>query len=57
MKVTFKCFGCVPPSFDTYLSSDQFDPRFKVPTVKHPDSVMVWGAFSGEMGRPRQWRI
>ena len=31
--------------------SNKFDPRFTVPTVKHPDSIMVWGAFSGEMGR------
>jgi len=26
----------VPPSFDAY----RFDPRFKVLTVEHPDSVM-----------------
>ena len=32
-------------------TSDRFDPRYTVPTIKHPDSVMVWGAFSGEMGR------
>ena len=31
--------------------SNRFDPRFTVPTVKYPDSIMVWGAFSGEMGR------
>jgi len=36
-------------------SSDQFDPRFKVPTVKHqtPRFSYSLGAFSGEMGRPR----
>ena len=27
------------------------DPRFTVKTVKHPPSVMVWGAFSGKDGR------
>ena len=32
-------------------SSDHFDPRYTVPTVKHPQSVMVWGCFSGEKGR------
>jgi len=37
-----------PPS-----SSDWFDPRFKVPTVKHLESVMIWGSFSGEMSRPK----
>lgn len=29
----------------------RFDPRYTVKTVKHPDSVMVWGAFSGNKGR------
>lgn len=29
----------------------RFDPRYTVKTVKHPDSVMVWGAFSGGKGR------
>ena len=29
-------------------SSDRFDPRYTVPTVKHPQSVMVWGCFSGK---------
>ena len=32
-------------------SSDRFDPRYTVPTVKHSQSVMVWGCFSGEKGR------
>ena len=31
-------------------SSDCFDPRFAVLTVKHPQSVMVWGCFSGVKG-------
>ena len=29
----------------------RFDPRYTVKTIKHPDSVMVWGAFSGGKGR------
>ena len=32
-------------------ASNTFDPRFTVPTAKHLDSIMVWGAFSVEMGR------
>ena len=31
-------------------SSDLFHPRYTVPTVKHLQSVMVWGCFSGEKG-------
>ncbi len=30
--------------------SNRFDSRFTVKTVKHPDSVMVWGCFSGAGG-------
>lgn len=29
----------------------RYDPKYTVKTVKHPDSVMVWGAFSGNKGR------
>ena len=29
----------------------RYDPRFTVKTVKHPESVMVWGCFSGIKGR------
>ena len=32
-------------------SSDRFDLRYTIPTVKHPQSVMVWECFSGEKGR------
>ena len=32
-------------------SSNRYDPIYTRPTVKHPDSVMVWGAYSGENGR------
>ena len=28
-------------------SSDRFDPWYTVPTVKHPESIMLWGSFSG----------
>lgn len=29
----------------------RYDPRYTVKTVKHPDSVMVWGASTGNKGR------
>ena len=32
-------------------SVSRYDPRYTVKTVKHPDSVMAWGAFSGNKGR------
>ena len=31
--------------------SDHFNPQYTVPTVKHSQSVMTWGCFSGEKGR------
>ena len=31
--------------------TSRYDPKYTVKTVKHPDSVMVWGAFSGNHGR------
>ena len=32
-------------------SALRFDSKFTVKTMKHPGSVIVWGAFSGNMGR------
>ena len=31
--------------------ASRYDSKYTVKTVKHPDSVMVWGAFSGNYGR------
>ena len=31
--------------------ASRYDPKYTVKTVKHLDSVMMWGAFSGDMGR------
>lgn len=31
-------------------SVSRYDPHYTVKTVKHPDSVMVWGAFTGHKG-------
>ena len=32
-------------------SPSRYDQTFTVKTMKHPGSVMVWGAFSGNLGR------
>ena len=32
-------------------TASRYDPKFTVKSVKHPGSVMVWGAFSGNLGR------
>ena len=47
----FQVFRMGSPMIRRPRSSNRFDPKYTVPTVKHPDSVMAWGAFSGEMGR------
>ena len=47
----FQVFQVGSPMVRRPHASNRFDPRFTVPTVKHPDSIMVWGAFSGKMGR------
>ena len=31
--------------------SSRYDDKYTVKIVKHPDSVMIWGAFSGNNGR------
>ena len=47
----FQVFRMGSPMVRRSRSFNRFDPRYTVPTVKHPDSVMVWGAFSGEISR------
>ena len=32
-------------------SASRYDPKFTVKTIKDPGSVMVWGVFSGNLGR------
>ena len=34
-----------------HLGVSRYDSRYIIKTVKHPKSVMVWGAFSGDKGR------
>ncbi len=33
------------------MGSDRYDSRYTVKTVKHAESLMVWGSFSGAVGR------
>ena len=47
----FQVFKMGSTSVRRPKSSDRFDPRYTVPTVKHSQSVMVWGCFLGEKGR------
>jgi transposase len=48
---TFRCIRAVKTKVRRPSGSNRFDSRFTVKTVKHPDSVMVWGCFSGAVGR------
>ena len=47
----FRLVKGVPKMVRRPSTASQFDLKFTVKTVKHPASVMVWGAFSGNMGR------
>ena len=48
---TFRLVRGVPKMLHLPSIAFRFDPKFTVKTVKHPASVVVWGAFSGNMGR------
>lgn len=48
---TFKCIRATKSKVRRPAGSDRFDSRYTIKTVKHPDSVMVWGCFTGNVGR------
>jgi transposase len=48
---TFRCLRATRSRVRRPTGSDRFDSRYTVKTVKHPDSVMVWGCFAGNGGR------
>ena len=48
---TFTLVRGVPKMVRRPSSASRHDPKFTVKTMKHPVSVMVWGAFSGNLGR------
>jgi len=47
---TFRCIRATRSKVRRPSGSNRFDSRFTVKTVKHPDSVMVWGCFSAVGG-------
>ena len=48
---TFKCFRSSGYLVRRPDDASRYDPKFTSKTVKHPASVMVWGCFSGTVGR------
>ena len=48
---TFRCITGRQGRIRRPVGSDRYDPRFTEKSVKHPDSVMIWGCFSGLGGR------
>jgi hypothetical protein len=48
---TFKCLGSTRTIIRRPQGSNRYDSHYTVKTVKHPDSVMVWGSFSGTLVR------
>ena len=48
---TFTLMRRVPKMVRHPSNASQYDSKFTVKTMKHPISVMVWGAFSGNLGR------
>jgi hypothetical protein len=49
-KSTFKCPRSTRTTIRSPQGSNRYDSRYTVKTVKHPDSIMVWGSFSGTLG-------
>jgi transposase len=47
----FRCIRATRSRVRRPIGSNRYDSRFTVKTVKHPDSVMIWGCFSGTGGR------
>jgi transposase len=48
---TFRCIRSTRTKVRRPSGSNRFESKFTVKTVKHPDSVMIWGCFSGSVGR------
>jgi hypothetical protein len=48
---TFRCIRSTTYKVQRPSGSNRYDSRLTVTTVKHPDQVMVWGCFSGAVGR------
>ena len=48
-KSTFTLVKEVPKLVRRPSSASRYDPKFTVKTTKHPGSVIVWGAFKGNL--------
>jgi transposase len=47
----FRCIRATRSRVRRPIGSNRYDSKFTTKTVKHPESVMVWGCFSGTGGR------
>ena len=50
-KSTFTLVKRVPKMVRHPSSASRYDLKFTVKTTRHPGSVMVWGAFSGNLSQ------
>jgi transposase len=48
---SFKCIRSTSNRVRRPIGANRYDPKYTVKTVKHPDSVMIWGCYSGNRGR------
>ena len=48
---TFTIVRGVPKMVHRLSNASRYDPKSTVKIIKDPDSVMVWGAFCGNLGR------
>ena len=48
---TFKCIRSACNRVRRPPGSNKFASKYTIKTVKHPDSVMLWGAYNGKMVR------
>jgi hypothetical protein len=48
--VTSKCIRSISTKVRRLTGSNHYDSWYMIKTVKHPNSVMIWGCFSGAVG-------
>ncbi len=48
---TFRMLRVVQRKVRRPLGSYRYSSRYTIKTMKHPDSVMVWACFTGDVGR------
>jgi hypothetical protein len=52
---TFRYFRSISTQVTRPSRSNRYDSQYTVKTVKHRDSMMVWGCFSGAVGHGRRF--